>query len=332
MKFVIATGVYPPQVGGPAKYAAMLTHTAHEKGHHARVATFTLERKLPSGIRHFYFFLKMCFKLIGTKGVIALDTMSVGLPSLLAAKVMRKKIIVRVGGDFLWEAWVERIKQMVHLSDFYSVKREFTFKEKAIRFFTKMLYKRADVVAFTTEWQRDFTVPAYNIDHERFTVIENYFGEKIPVTSEPEAKKTFLAVGRNIALKNIERVEHAFTDVAQTKGGIELVTGTFTPDVLEKKIASCGVIVVASFSEVAPNIVLEGLRYNKPFILTQDCGLYEELKDVGVFIDPFDTDSLAEAMRSLSYPAYYESYVAKAGGFKKVREWDMVLSEYLSLL
>ncbi len=332
MKFVIATGIFPPDIGGPAKYAAMITHTAHEMGHSVRIARFSLEKRLPTGVRHVFFFLKTCFKLIGTQGVLALDTFSVGFPALCAAKVMRKKIVVRVGGDFLWEMWVERTKQQVHLSEFYLEKRALSFKEKCVRFLITRVYRHADVVAFTTEWQKRFTQTAYGIPEEKCAIVENYYGEKKNTLHTQGEVKTFLAVGRPIVLKNIELLQQAFNEVKQTKGGIELITGTFPPDRLEEKIAQAGVIVVPSFSEVAPNIILEGLRYGKPFILTKDSGLCEELGDVGVCVDPFDVSALAEAIRSLSYPAYYESYASKAQNFKKIHTWEDIVSEYCKLL
>ncbi len=43
--------------------------------------------------------------------VVALDTYSVAFPAVLAAMLFRKKLVLRVGGDFLWEQYLERVKK-----------------------------------------------------------------------------------------------------------------------------------------------------------------------------------------------------------------------------
>src|SRR3989304_2885005 len=51
--------------------------------------------------------------------ILALDTFSVGVPAVLAGKLLGKKTIVRVGGDFLWSAYVNRTGVSITLPEFY---------------------------------------------------------------------------------------------------------------------------------------------------------------------------------------------------------------------
>jgi len=67
--------------------------------------------------------------------IVVLDTWSAAVPTMYACKLMRKKYIIRTGGDFLWEAYVERAGEMVLLKDFYATsigklsrKERFTFE------------------------------------------------------------------------------------------------------------------------------------------------------------------------------------------------------------
>src|SRR3989344_3417186 len=78
MKILIATGIFPPHIGGPAQYAKNLQIEFEKLGHEVKVATYTVERKLPTGIRHLFFFFKILPKTFWADAVVALVTFSVG--------------------------------------------------------------------------------------------------------------------------------------------------------------------------------------------------------------------------------------------------------------
>ena len=58
---LIVTGIYPPDIGGPARYAKNLKQAFEGQGHTVGVKTYGIEKYLPTGIRHFLFFLKNLF-------------------------------------------------------------------------------------------------------------------------------------------------------------------------------------------------------------------------------------------------------------------------------
>ena len=124
MKILITTGIYPPKIGGPAQYAKNLKEAFEKMGHIVSVKTYNIDDKIPTGIRHLYFFLKILPKIIWSDVVFSLDTFSVGLPTVLASKIFNKKCIIRTGGDFLWEQYVERTKNKILLRNFYNTEIE----------------------------------------------------------------------------------------------------------------------------------------------------------------------------------------------------------------
>ena len=63
MKILIATGIYPPDIGGPAQYARGVEEAWKKEGHEVKVLAFRLERKIPTGIRHLYYFFRVLFSL-----------------------------------------------------------------------------------------------------------------------------------------------------------------------------------------------------------------------------------------------------------------------------
>ncbi len=63
MKILIATSIYPPQVGGPAHYSFKLKEEFEKMGHKVVVVSYTWEKALPSGIKHIIYLIKLLFAL-----------------------------------------------------------------------------------------------------------------------------------------------------------------------------------------------------------------------------------------------------------------------------
>src|SRR3989344_790659 len=154
-RLIIATGIYPPQIGGPALYAQHLATEFKALGGEVQVVTYgQLERFLPFGLRQLSYFLKLWRAVGPGDQVLALDAFSVALPVAWLRCLKRIKVIIRIGGDFLWESYVERTGKLIPLSHFYQTKLSITFKERIIFKLTRWLLARADGLAFTTDWQR----------------------------------------------------------------------------------------------------------------------------------------------------------------------------------
>ena len=52
IKLVIATGIYPPSIGGPASYSKLLMDEFGEYGYDINIVTFDSVRLYPKGISH----------------------------------------------------------------------------------------------------------------------------------------------------------------------------------------------------------------------------------------------------------------------------------------
>ena len=108
MRILICTGIYPPDIGGPATYSKLLFDELPKRGIEVKVLSFGEVRHLPKIIRHFAYFLK-ALKL-GRKAdvIFAQDPVSVGLPAMLASKILRKKFMLKIVGDYAWEQYSAR--------------------------------------------------------------------------------------------------------------------------------------------------------------------------------------------------------------------------------
>lgn len=103
MKILVATGIYPPDIGGPATYSKLLADRLPAMGIQVDVLSYGSVRKYPKIIRHKIYALKVLWHGRAADIVFAQDVASVGLPALVATLILGKTFMVRVPGDYAWE-------------------------------------------------------------------------------------------------------------------------------------------------------------------------------------------------------------------------------------
>lgn len=328
MRICIATGIYPPATSGPAQYAAAMEREFAARGHKVDVVTYTIENKLPTGIRHLVYFFRALPKVCSADFVLALDTFSVGLPAAIASRICGRKIIIRTGGDFLYEQFVERTNEKVLLSKFYLETRKFSMKERFVFKLTRWTLKKVSAVVFSTEWQRNIFFQPYQLNGQKIFVVENRFDNKI--SDEPAQKKNFIFATRNIAYKNIEAFKSAFAAAQKNNPDISLeIYHTLPHEELMEKIKTCYAVVMPSLGEISPHLILDALRCNKPFLLSKESGYAEKLKNVGVLVDPLDESDMTKKVLEISDDKTYFEACERVRSFDFVHSWGQIADELL---
>jgi glycosyltransferase involved in cell wall biosynthesis len=331
MRILICTGIYPPDVGGPAKYAKHLEIEFITKGHQAKVLSYKIEKKLPVILRHFIYFLKVCFNLKNVDFIIGLDLVSTGFPSVLAARIFHKKIVVRIGGDFLWETYVEKTGNLITLEDFYGKMPPLPLKHKIIYLLQKFTIENSSAISFNSFWQRKIFEKVYKMNQNKVFVVENFYGPKI--TEEEPKKKNFLFAGRQIKFKNLKIIEEIFDELKKEGSNIKLdIISNLKEEELREKIRGCYALIVPSITDFAPNFIIEGLAFNKPFILTRNCGLHEKLKEIGIFVDPFNKEDIKNKILFLADEKNYQEYKKRVKNFNFTHSWQEIANEFINIL
>jgi len=341
MKILIATGIYPPQIGGPAKYAENLKEEWEKDGHLVRVKTYGIEHSLPPIVRHFYYLFKIIPAVVWSDFVYTLDTFSVGMPAVIIAKIFRKKIILRTGGDFLWESYVERTEDLVLFKDFYeSNKNKLSIKEKVIFKLTRFTLQNVSYLIFSTKWQRDIFIKAYDLKTDNIGIVENFYGEKVRgYESEKNAenaennkngevdKKVFVAGTRKLKWKNLEILENLFKNIPEAK----LDLANYSPKEFQEKIASSYATILVSLGDISPNMILESIRYNKPFILTEENGLMDRIGSIAITVNPKDEKDIEEKVKWLLDPTNYQMQVRKIENWNFIHSWKEIAKEVVDI-
>lgn len=326
-KIVIATGIYPPDPGGPSYYAKGLADALKNKGFDVTVVTYGSLKKWPTGLSHTRYLVRLLGHMRGAHAIIALDTMSVGVPAVFAGQILGIPVIVRTGGDFLWEQYLERTRDLVPLPYFYDQHQPFTRKEHVIFGATRYLARRA-VMVFSTEMQQTLWTRIYGI--ERSHIIGNAI--EPPLEADAPSRKNFLWIVRKIAMKNGERVHRAFAQAKARFPDIELEEGELPKDALLDRMKSCYAVICPSLTEISPNYILDALRFKKPFIMDKYSGYAPWLAPYGLVVDPLDEGDIERAIERLVDTEGYREAVEKASHFSAVRTYDDVADDFLKLL
>lgn len=329
MKILVATGIYPPEVGGPSYYAKELVEALNRLGHEAKPVTYGTLMRFPTGLRHLLFFFRLIPNMFWAEKIIALDTFSVALPVAVASMIFRVPFVIRTGGDFVWEQYLERTGDLVPLKDFYTNKRAFTTKEKIVLSVTRFVLRRAHLIIFSTRMQKDIWTGAYNIDQTKTRIIENAIDAPLP--SEEPTHKNFLWYVRPTAFKNGVRLHKAFLKAKEEYPEIILEEGQIPKKDLLEKMKSCHAVMLPSITEISPNYILDALRFKKPFIMDKYSGLTDKLGRYGTLVDPLSEEDIARAIKELARDEGYTRAKEKVQAFSEVRTYEDIAREFLAL-
>ncbi len=335
MKILISTGIYPPHTSGPAQYAENMYRIWSEMGHSVSVKTYGLENSLPIGVRHLYYFIKILPKVISSDVIFILDTFSVGFPTVLASKILGKKSIIRTGGDFLWEGYVERTGEMVLMKDFYETSiNNFSTKEKIIFSLIKWTLNNVSLLVFSTEWQRDIFLKPYNLDIKKTLVIENHY-EKVDLLKQTDNEipkiKSFVATTRPLKWKNINLLKKIFLDNELISNGAVLDLEPATHKKFLEKITESYAVILVSLGDISPHMIIDAMSLNKPFIVTRENGIMNRIGEYALVADPKDENDIKQKILWLLDENNYKSQVEKIKSFSFVRTWDDVARDYMPL-
>jgi glycosyltransferase involved in cell wall biosynthesis len=306
MKIVLATGIYPPQIGGPATYTKALAEKLANSGHEITVVTYgevekdekwnveTVSRSIPI-IRWWWYSQRL--REVGADAdiVYAFSSISCGVPLVLAGLKKPKKVL-RLGGDFLWERY----------TDFGGKKSLRMFYESpyvAGKWMMTRLLNRFDHIVFSTEFQQKI----YETHYRRLpkhSVLENALevesGKwKVESVTSPHTPFRLLFMGRTVQFKNILSLIDA---VAQIPDCFLTIVGEGPQDdMLRKKVehlglhtrvqfsvsvsgtekrdmfASHDLLVLPSYTDISPNTALEARAAGLPVLLTKETGLSSTL-------------------------------------------------------
>jgi len=230
IRLLIATGVFPPDIGGPATITKFLLDRLPEAGVEVDLVTYTDDagRSDPASgteagihridrrrniIFRYWQCLRLIWKLAKQADIIyAFDLLSVGLPCAIVKTFKRDiKLAVRLGGDHQWEQAVENGTFFGTLDRYY-IDRKFGSWERLVFHLSNFVLSRCDLIIFNAEIIRDTYVSHRQVERARTDIIKN-IEPAIPSVPARKAEKDHLNIlyaGRLVAFKNLFALIDAF--------------------------------------------------------------------------------------------------------------------------
>ena len=297
--------------------------------------------------------------------IFTLDGFTVALPAILAGIILRKKVILRIGGDFVYESFLE---------EFLNIK-EITFEEYYVNFkkYEKMMLEKNRVlyfkylvqkfvlencygIIFNTSWQKDIYLSHYKFKNvDKLFVIQNpveeinseiFENEKLSEEFENSVKDNkfiFTSITRNIPYKNLTRLKKVFLELESTssspegggrEGAVYLETTQGSHASCIKRISMSRAYICASISDISPNQVQEALSLKIPVIISKYTGITNILKEAGVarVVDPFDIEDIKNAVLEMCDDNIWNKYKQNLEKFSWPQNWNSLFIQYEDII
>lgn len=317
IKLLIATGLYPPDIGGPATYARMLEEKLPAHNVTVDILAFGTVRHLPKMVRHIAFAFALYKKAKNADIVYALDPISVGLPAWFVSMCRRKPFIIRLGGDYAWEQGQQRFGLQEYLDEYTANRKKSPLPVKILAFLQGFVVRRALKVVAPSEYLKSI-IATWGVEDAKLVVIYSALFP-LEVSSSKEtlreqlsyAGTTIVSSGRLVPWKGFVALievmqelpdatlvligdgpEH---DILQAKvealGLAERVrlVGRLSKEALGASIKAADVFVLNTAYEGLSHQLLEVMDLGVPIVTTHVGGNPELIKDgfSGLLV-PFD--------------------------------------------
>lgn len=212
-RILVATGVYPPESGGPATYTKLLEEMLPAEGIEVRVLPFRSVRKWPRIVRHVVYACKLVLMARGADCIFAQDTVSVGLPAVLVARMVRKPFLVRVPGDYAWEQARQRWG-VTDTIDLFQTKK-YGLRTEVVRAVQQYVVQHAVYVITPSNYFKTI-VSTWGVAPERLKVIYN--GINRAAAEEPAQEPLhpyMVSVGRMVPWKGFDGLIQLVADMPE---------------------------------------------------------------------------------------------------------------------
>lgn len=339
MKIVLATPIYPPEIGGPATYTKELAERLHEK-HDLTIVAYTdvrepfpgtrlvpISKRRPLPIRLIKFFLAVLRESREADVVYVQNAMAAGLPVALASTFLRKPFVLKFVGDEAWERATQHKLTKKRLEEFLK-SPEGNWKTKVMMAIQGFVLRRAKVVTTPSAYLSEEIIRAYGVRPEQAVVNYNAADDTEVLPFEPKRVPHQIATtARLVAWKGIDGIMKALSIVRKKYPDAKLVVAGDGPEQeslerlkrelgLEESVVFLGkvsraetwqlrknseVYVLNSTYEGLPHTVLTSFAAEIPTIATNISGTNEAVyhEKTGLLVEPGNDEELARAIERL---------------------------------
>lgn len=339
MKIVLATPLYPPEIGGPATYIKELAYKLKDDHEITIVAyastsedipgttllTISKRRPLPVRLIKFTWVL---FKAARSADVIYVqNAVAAGLPAAIVGLLLRKPVVLKFVGDEAWERATQLRQTTKQLEDFLAAP-EGGLRIRLVMLLQGWVLRHVHTVTTPSAYLCDAIIRTYRVPQS--SAVVNYNAaektEALPFSTQP-VRHQIVATARLVEWKGIDGIIRAVALLKKEFPDVRLVIAGDGPEEESlKKLArdmhvedcvtflgrvsraetwhirkSSEVYVLNSTYEGLPHTALTSFAAEIPMVATNIPGTNEAVYDgvSGLLVPKGDDAALAKAIATL---------------------------------
>jgi glycosyltransferase involved in cell wall biosynthesis len=332
LRVLIVTGIFPPDIGGPATYVPALAAALLDRGHDVDVVTLgersrrrcandpfpvtSIRRALPKPIR-MTLTVAALIRLGWNADLLFVNGLY--LEAAVANAFLRLPLVQKWVCDWAWE---HALQQKWLASSFASFQEQWSgWRAEWFKMLRNISARRADALITPSRYLGRI-VAAWGVDASKITAIYNGVDQAtvVPARLPLAANCQIATVGRLIAIKQVDRIIDAVT--ALDEAGLVIIgdgeerqrlealagerslsdriyfAGRKSRDETLALMAGCDLLVLNSTHEGLPHVVLEAMSLGVPVVATAVGGTPEVIQNGvnGLLIDAAASDELRDCL------------------------------------
>ena len=304
----ITTGIYPPDIGGPASFIPIFANMLTKKGIDVTVITLTDKKQddfsLPYKVIRISRTIKKPFRdLLVIRAIIRyakesdlIFSNTLAFESFVASKITRKKLVQKIVGDLAWERANGSGRFKGNLEE-YQIE-PLDIKSKLTNIYRNLSVNGSDIIITPSYYLKNI-VSKWGYPEEKIKVIFNAVEFETADKTIIKSKYRIISVARLIPLKGIETIlktlaqlefdfEYILIGGGPLKNSLLRLSNSLSVDmqlienIPKKDVAnwlnSSDLFVLNSSYEGLPHIVLEAMENGCPVLASQSGGTPEVVK------------------------------------------------------
>ena len=316
MKILITTGIYPPDIGGPASYVPEIAYALHKRGHGVSVVTLSDVQRFKNDVNSFIVHRIKRSLLKPLRWICTVSKMSIlakrhdviyanglNFESCLSGLITGKPVVYKVVGDYAWERARNRKMFSGSIEAYQRAKKNaFLILFDLIR--TIPLMMGCSVITPSLYLKR--IVNGWGIGYKKIRVIYNAVrlngdNKKKGVTLPVYSGHTVVTICRLVPWKNVDRLIHIIKNLKDCRliivgdgplraslenqvceSGLQkriLFTGNVEKSDIKQIFSNADLFALISTYEGLPHVVLEAMSNGVPVVATDVGGTGEVVVD-----------------------------------------------------
>lgn len=350
-RLLIAAEIFPPAIGGPATYAATLARELPARGWRVAVVcysdhaagTFTakiisVSKRGGAVARYGRYFLALWKAAKDFPIIYAQGPVSSGLPAMVVAKLRRKKLVVKVTGDYAWEQAFRAGATAVFIEEYQ--RQVARGKYRVLRSIERLVCQQADRVVTPSIFLKKIVL-GWGVTAKKLFVIYNAPAFPAIEGSQEQLRARFhipadcvlaVSVGRPVPWKGFGALGRAVAELLADGRNIRLVCLGISGEQLRQMMMAAGAppfpmddvrivgigavdklevlawlhaadcFVLNTAYEGLSHIILEAMYAGVPVITTDVGGNCELVRpgETGVFVPYNDVAEIKQALAALT--------------------------------